>query len=207
MVRPRQVSDEQVLEAALAIFMEHGPKAPVSKIADRLGVSDAAIFKRFGTKEDLLLAAVMPPEEPPFLALLEAGPRPSDVHEQLVEIAASITRVLDGMIPRLTLLQAAGVGHRRAFQRYDVPPPVRALRALASWIAAAQSDGRIADHVSPDTTAMMIMGSVQFRTFLFGVVGAAMSPDCVEHLPDAADYGREVIDSLWAGIAPTGEAS
>ncbi len=87
MVRPRQVTDEQVLEIAREVFLEHGPKAPVSIIAGRLGVSDAALFKRFGTKQNLVLAALLPPEEPDFLQVLEGGPGPGDIEEQLVVVA------------------------------------------------------------------------------------------------------------------------
>ncbi len=208
MARPRQVSDEQVIEAARAVFMEHGPKAPVSMIAGRVGLSDAALFKRFGTKQDLLLAALLPPEVPVFMSLLDAGPVPGDVREQLIEIGTTIAEALGRMIPCLSILHAAGLDHRQAFERYDVPPPIRAQRSFAAWIRAAQEQGAIGDHVDPDTVAMTVMGAMHFRTFLCGVVGAAhRGKGCVEHLPDARQYGRNVIESLWAGIAPRGGAA
>ncbi len=53
MGRPRTVSDEVILEAARSVFLEHGPSASTQAIADRLSLSQAALFKRFGTKHVL----------------------------------------------------------------------------------------------------------------------------------------------------------
>ena len=64
MGRPRTVSDDVILEAARAVFLEQGPGASTQSIADRLSVSQAALFKRFGTKRDLMIAALMPPVPP-----------------------------------------------------------------------------------------------------------------------------------------------
>jgi len=205
MARPRQVTDEQVLETAREVFMEHGPRAPVSMIAGRLGLSDAALFKRFGTKRELLLAAVMPPEEPPFMGLLQRPPVPGEVQEQLVGISTGIVRLLKSMIPRISILHAAGIDPRQALrERYEVPPPIRVLRALSAWIAAAKEAGALAPHVEPDATAMMIMGSLHFRAFLFGVIAPTAAPQCTQELPDPEAYARQVVRSLWSGIAPNG---
>jgi AcrR family transcriptional regulator len=49
---------ERILEAARAVFAEHGVEAPVTEIAERAGVGVATIFRRFPTKDDLLAAVV-----------------------------------------------------------------------------------------------------------------------------------------------------
>jgi AcrR family transcriptional regulator len=48
----------RILEAARAVFAEHGSDASVAEIAERAGVGTATIFRRFPTKEDLLAAVV-----------------------------------------------------------------------------------------------------------------------------------------------------
>jgi AcrR family transcriptional regulator len=48
----------RVLDAAREVFAEHGIDAPVSEIAERAGVGVGTIFRRFPTKEDLLVAVV-----------------------------------------------------------------------------------------------------------------------------------------------------
>jgi len=45
-----------VLEAARAVFAEHGLEAGVAEVAERAGVGVATIFRRFPTKDDLLAA-------------------------------------------------------------------------------------------------------------------------------------------------------
>jgi AcrR family transcriptional regulator len=47
-----------VLDAARAVFAEHGLDAGVAEIAERAGVGVATIFRRFPHKEDLLAAIV-----------------------------------------------------------------------------------------------------------------------------------------------------
>jgi AcrR family transcriptional regulator len=48
----------RVLDAAREVFAEHGIDAPVTEIADRAGVGVGTIFRRFPTKDDLLVAVV-----------------------------------------------------------------------------------------------------------------------------------------------------
>jgi AcrR family transcriptional regulator len=48
----------RVLDAAREVFAEQGIDAPVTDIAERAGVGVATIFRRFPTKDDLLVAVV-----------------------------------------------------------------------------------------------------------------------------------------------------
>jgi AcrR family transcriptional regulator len=48
----------RVLEAAREVFAEQGVDAPVTDIAERAGVGVGTIFRRFPTKDDLLVAVV-----------------------------------------------------------------------------------------------------------------------------------------------------
>ncbi|HSI80076.1 MAG TPA: TetR/AcrR family transcriptional regulator [Solirubrobacterales bacterium] len=56
--RPRTVSDEAVLDAALAIAGRAGPNAVTfARVAEEVGLSAATLVQRFGSKRGLLLAA------------------------------------------------------------------------------------------------------------------------------------------------------
>ena len=48
----------RVLDAAREVFAEQGIDAPVTEIADRAGVGVGTIFRRFPTKDDLVIAVV-----------------------------------------------------------------------------------------------------------------------------------------------------
>ena len=49
---------ERVLDAATEVFAASGPAASVDEIARRAGVGHATVFRRFPTKDDLMLAIV-----------------------------------------------------------------------------------------------------------------------------------------------------
>ncbi|GAS91543.1 TetR/AcrR family transcriptional regulator [Mycolicibacterium brisbanense] len=60
-VAPRGFARERVLEAALALFAEHGVNGTsLQMIADRLGVSKAAVYYQFHSKDEIVLAVVQP---------------------------------------------------------------------------------------------------------------------------------------------------
>jgi AcrR family transcriptional regulator len=50
---------EHILEAARIVFAEQGLDACVAEIAERAGVGTATIFRRFPTKDDLLVAVLV----------------------------------------------------------------------------------------------------------------------------------------------------
>jgi AcrR family transcriptional regulator len=58
MPRPRTISDEDVLDAVLALAHRVGPaRVTFAAAAAEVGLSAATLVQRFGTKRDLLLAA------------------------------------------------------------------------------------------------------------------------------------------------------
>lgn len=58
MPRPRTISDEEVLDAVLALAHRVGPaRVTFAAAAAEVGLSAATLVQRFGTKRDLLLAA------------------------------------------------------------------------------------------------------------------------------------------------------
>ena len=112
MGRPRTVTDEQILEAAREVFIEQGASAPTATIAERLWLSQAALFKRFGTKEELLIAAVRP-LPPPWLEQVQQGPDERPIPEQLKELGLQIAEFMDDLVPRVGVLHAAGIDARK----------------------------------------------------------------------------------------------
>lgn len=57
MARPRGVSDDDLLQAAVEVLMTQGPAAfTLERSAAQAGVSAATLIKRFGSRRELLLA-------------------------------------------------------------------------------------------------------------------------------------------------------
>ena len=196
MGRPRQHSDEEILKVARECFLEHGPAASTVEVARHLGISQAALFKRFGSKSNLLWKALAPPEIPPWLPLVEAGPDDRDGDEQLRELAGEISRFFAELVPCFSVLRAAGVEFPEALHRYTIPPPVRAFRAMRAWFARAREKG-VVGPVDPDAAALSWLGSLAFRHFV-GHILPGLVPDPQKHPPRL----DQLVSVVWTGLAP-----
>src|SRR2546423_9022225 len=83
---------ELIIEAAECEFAEKGHEACVADIATRAGVGQATIFRRFETKEDLILAVF----ERKFTRLreaIQAALRKRSAWDGLMEFMAVVTQM------------------------------------------------------------------------------------------------------------------
>jgi AcrR family transcriptional regulator len=143
MARPQQISDDDIDAAARAVFLQDGPQASMSLVANRLGVSSAAVFQRVGTKEALLSRA-LGPGVPETAAALLAGPlmpvqrqKFDDLQRELCKHLLSLLRFLDGTLPSLITLRVAGVDFGRHARVDDCTPPLYLRRCLSAWLVQA----------------------------------------------------------------------
>ncbi len=58
MARPITIKADDLLEAARQVFLKKGTQATTAQVAERAGVSEGTLFKRFGTKADLFRSAM-----------------------------------------------------------------------------------------------------------------------------------------------------
>ena len=196
MARPRTVSDETILEMARAVFLEHGPGTSTEVVAKRLGVSQAVLFKRFGTKRLLMIAALSPPPVPSFAARLATGPsEDSAVRDQLGELGAELMQFFSKMVPNLMCLRAAGILPEDLLARFDTPPPMLAQQALSSWLARGMVQGRLRNS-DPSALAYALLGSFHMKVFISHVTRKPLSPE------DLSRYVEDVVDALWDGLKP-----
>lgn len=194
MPRPRQTSDEQILEAARATFLAEGPSASTATIAESAGVSQALLFQRFGTKKQLLLTALLPSGPPPFIALLEAGPDARPLGEQMTELSMAIAHHLESVLPRFAVLAASGFAPQACFDKVNPSPPVMSHRAMSAWVERAQA-AELIRPCDPKSLASAWLGSLHARAFASKVLGQALPGKSTDA------YVADLIDLLTAGIA------
>lgn len=193
MARPRQTSDEEILDAARSCFLEHGPSVSTATIAAKLGVSQAALFKRFGTKKELMLSALLP-GSPEWLTAVERGPDPDrEIPSQLLDIARAAAAYFARLTPCMATLRASKIDFREAMARYDVPPPLRARAAMTAWFTAAQEQCRMGP-VHPEEAALLFLGSMHMRCFLGHMTQTAQPSDPARL--------ERMVDALWSGLTP-----
>jgi len=193
--RPRTISDDQILSTALDCFLEHGPFVSMDVIAESLNVSSQALFKRFGTKQELLLASVAPCDSAPWLSLVEAGPDERPLEEQLREILGQLADFFVDIARRVSVLRFSGVEPKELMGRFDEPPPLVDIRTLSGWLERAAARGLIRP-VDVRAMAMLMLTSMH---------GPAMLTDMLGQHPTGHsrdEYVMFMVDTLMQGLRP-----
>jgi AcrR family transcriptional regulator len=196
--RPTVISDERILEAARAVFLEHGIAATTAEVAKRAGVAEGSIFKRFATKADLFKAAMQVElDDPDWLRTLIAARDEDDPREVLYQVGLQAVAFFRRLMP-LMMLQF-GAGKQPGLPAHLTgpdSPPLRALKALAAFIERQIRAGNMRKH-EPEVVARMFLGSIQSYVFFELLLRAqAKMPLPVEQ------YLRGIVNVLWTGMEP-----
>jgi AcrR family transcriptional regulator len=198
MSRPATITDNQILDAARAVFLAEGVNASTLEIARRAGVSEGSIFKRFGTKERLFDEALQVPPVPGWIAELDTLPGDGDLKETLIAVSLKIVAFFQEIVPRVVVARGARPCH--AEPRDDAePPPARDRRALARFLRQEMERGRLRP-CDPDLVARMLLGSL----FSYVFDSVAHPNHAAPQAPD--EFVRGVVQVIWEGIAPLPEA-
>ena len=194
MARPQTVSDEQILEAALQCFLEHGPSVATEVIAQKLSVSPQALLKRFGSTQELMLAAVKPGTLTSSIPLLRSGPDDRPLPDQLTELLNEVAVFFVQMARRMAVLRWSSIDPRELMNGYDEPPPVQDIRTLAEWFEQAADRGLIR-RLDFRAVATMLLSALH---------GPAMLTDLLGHHPtghSTEEYVHILVDTLLYGLA------
>ncbi len=196
-MRPRTVSDEEILEVARSVFLEHGSQAPTELIASKLGVSQPALFKRFGTKRNLLVHALLPVRDPSWFALADAGPDDRPFLDQFTVLCREIMEFLIAKVaPMVSVIQTSGIPPRELVQKCGFNPYAREVDKLADWFVKCHQKGLIRK-TNFRLAAHGILGALRMDTFAFDrdrnkKADTRKRLACLE----------ECIDIFWSGLKP-----
>lgn len=104
MGRHKTISDEEVLRVARDVFRAQGHTATTRAIAKAAGISEAILYQRFGSKDDLFFAAMRPsgpdvekllgPKDPPDDALVYLRTVVVRLGEHFAEVIPLALRVM-----------------------------------------------------------------------------------------------------------------
>ena len=197
-MRPRLQTDEQILAVARSCILAHGPAVSTAHIANELGLSQATLFKRFGTKEELLVRALLPSGDDALVRLLDAGPSDEPLPEQLEVVGAALLSLLDTVLPCVMMLRASNEGAAHAALRDPSRGPLRLTRALEAWFQRAADRG-LARVTRPGVAAAAFAGAVRNRVFTTHLMGTPRDPH-----EDAA-FIAGLSRLLFFGISPAPE--
>ncbi|AFZ25568.1 transcriptional regulator [Cylindrospermum stagnale PCC 7417] len=195
MARTPKITNQQILEAAREIFLQQGFGASTIEIAQRAGISEASIFKRFSTKEELFFASMGIPEKPLWMQELESLSGKGDVKENLIQVCLDILEFYREIMPRLMMLQTRGKALPSMAIKLE-SKSIRDVKVLTAFLEQeiAQERLRFGD---PKTMALILLGSLMNYVFL-----EQINPE--RGITTASPiFVQGLVEILWQGIAPT----
>ncbi|MBW4635178.1 MAG: TetR/AcrR family transcriptional regulator [Iphinoe sp. HA4291-MV1] len=224
MGRSRTITDEQILEAARAVFLEDGFGASTQEIARQAGISEASIFKRFSTKENLFFAALGISITPDWINDLKTLSGQGDLKENLIVLSQRILDFFRDTMPRMMMIAAKGKLPQMKMPILESPetirklassglkqpampspPPMQSLhvlvlKALTQFFEQELQLGRIRP-CAPDILAHMLLGSLTHYTLTYYIFLEQTGGADLLAI-SAPVYVQRMIDIFWYGIAP-----
>ncbi|MCK6502151.1 TetR/AcrR family transcriptional regulator C-terminal domain-containing protein [Myxococcota bacterium] len=156
-------------------------------IADRVGITAPAVFRRVGSKQQLMVQALTTGFGQSFVEVLRAGPHvDSPVGEQVAEIVGMLRQDIEALLPCLSTLRAAGLEVADLAAAFDEAPPALAQRELAAWIRRGQALGLFREQ-DADAAAISCMGAVHMRVFFTRILGLQL-PGADEHVDHVSEF-------------------
>lgn len=195
MPRTPKITNEQILDAAREIFLEQGFGASTLEIAQKAGISEASIFKRFSTKEELFFASMGIPEKSPWGKKLDALVGKGNLKQNLIDMSLEILEFNRQVMPRLMMLRSRGNLIPEMFNRADSRPS-RDLKTFTNFLEREIAQGRLRP-CDPQTIAMILLGSLMNYVFLEHIHPTGERPT------DELLFVQNLIEIVWQGISPT----
>jgi AcrR family transcriptional regulator len=185
--RPRSEQAEQaIIDAALELFAERGVEGVcVEAVAAKAGVGKATIYRRWPSKEELLIAALGSLKSP------MPDPQGATVREDLIEMVDVMVR--DAADPRyarqFAMLHGEGENYPKLMARYYetvIQPRREVIRAA---LRRGIDRGELRADLDVDVAMLALTGTVMARG---------------KHDPTPASPGfvARVVDELLAGMIP-----
>jgi AcrR family transcriptional regulator len=158
--KPAGSRRREIADAALKVIAEQGLARFTSlAIAREVGVSDAALFRHFATKEAIVLAVIDRVEEVLFAGFPPADADPIERLGAFFRRRIEVTRENPG-VARLVgseqLAQAAppeGVARVAEFRR-------RSRSFVRGCLAEAQREGLLGEGIGPEVAAVLVLGAL-----------------------------------------------
>ena len=203
--RPQTISDDELLDAARAVFLEQAVGATTAAIARKARVAESVIFHRYKTKE-ALFCAVLDREArvPAVLEDLAARAGKGDIADTLFDASMGVIEAARAMMPFFMVASMLGRASRwkldglRERMRKPTPAHLRAVQLMAGFFNAEAERGRLRK-VSSESLARIYLGTLMQHVIQQYWWSGPEVPPLV-----SSDYVRALIDVLLHGLVPRG---
>ncbi len=164
----RAVRRDQIAEAALEVISRHGTgQLNVGAVARRIGIVPSAVYRHFGSKEEILSAAIGRMGER-LLENVDRAAREGGSRARLHKLLRlHVATIRDGYAgPRIIFAEGfdgSGVSHR--MEMYHIIR--RYLDRVAGIVRQGQLEGDLRDDLDPEATAVHFLGLIQPAAILW----------------------------------------
>lgn len=177
MIEPTNNRKEQIVFTALEIISEEGVKSLTMKnIADRIGISDAALYRHFENKQEIMLAMIetvgrnLTTNISNAVANIET---PVDKLKEILHIHLSYLEQNKG-IPRLVFSEE--VHQNDPVLRKSILKMVNHyLDLIRGILLRAKDSGQVKSDIDIEATAIAFLGLVQAMAILWSLSGFEFS--------------------------------
>lgn len=185
--RPRDPEvGRAILQAAVKVLTEQGyAGASVERVASEAGVGKTAIYRRYSSKEELIVAALASIRDD-----LGTPPDTGSARQDMIELLGQTHAMLEHG-PGLPMIGALLVEERRNPKMFELfrervlrPRREDAIAVLQRGVKR----GEIREDADLELAAQAIIGSVIARRIVNG--------------PESRQRIEESVDTIWRGLAP-----
>jgi AcrR family transcriptional regulator len=192
MPRSKTISDDEILAVARSLFLQEGAKASTRTLAKQAGISEAVIFQRFGTKEDLFFTAMVPPEAQ-LEVMFNVQPGQGQVATNLESISFKVVSYFREVMPIFLSLIAHPSFEMQTFLQRHTMPGVKINQRLTEYLRAEADLERIRQDSVATTVAVLF--SHLHNLALSETIGSHQQINTEQAIADA-------IALLWQGVKP-----
>ena len=192
MGRHKTISDDDVLDVARQVFRERGHSATTREVAEAAGISEAVLYQRFGSKDDLFFAA-MHPRGPDVEELLGPKDPPDDALAYMRAVAIRIGKHFAEVIPVALRIMTHPSFDHGALARAQPTNAAVLKEGLTQRLASLARRRRIA--AGSESAAARLLVSLAHDWALGGV----LSPGSQSNRERAL---KELVDIVWEGFRP-----
>ena len=200
MPRPPKITNEEILAAAREVFLAQGESGSTLEIAEKAGISEASIFKRFSTKQALFLAAIGISETPQYVKLLSSQTPTAEIRSELTQICTQMVEFYQEVMPRVIMMMT----QTKSSQPPLVPPPLRDSQLFAGYIERAIAKGLLKPCDSM-VVAHAIVGAINSYAMTQAIADKVSLPIPFV-LPklksiEPRTFVNNLVETVWVGIA------
>jgi AcrR family transcriptional regulator len=192
MGRHKTISDDEVLRIAREVFRAEGHTATMRAIAEAAGISEAVLYQRFGSKDQLFFAA-MHPRGPDVEELLGPPEPPEDAHAYLRTVVARLGKYFADVIPLALRVMTHPSFDPAMLGQMQPRGPALLQESLAERLTALARRKEV--RTPNEAVAARLLVSLAHDWALGGVLGHGPSANRDRQL-------KEMVDVVWEGLRP-----